>query len=158
MKSQYLIALGVVVLLAGGVYWWTYAGAPPGPADLATRALSGGTAEDRAKAAAELATIQEGSLPHLRRVAKESSDPAVLIVAFTGLSLATDQGSVELFLAGMGNQDQAVREAAYRGLAKVMSIPAEKLDEFKASDPEASRTEAIGRLKMQYVPDPSTRP
>ena len=66
--------------------------------------------------------------------------------------MALDTGSSELFLAGLSNGDPSVRDAAYKGLVRVMAIPAEKQDEFKANAPEASRSEVVAQLEKAVYP------
>ena len=76
----------------------------------------------------------------------------MLTAAFAGLTIHGDAESVEFYLAGMANNDSVVRDAAFKGLARAMNIPFDKRGEFKADDPEDTRTEVISRLRKQYAP------
>jgi len=147
MKPRYWIALGVVVLL-GACSWLLSGPGVPTPGRLAAKALSAGKPDERVQAVVELTLLQNPeSCPQLRRVASESKDPDVVVVAINKLASANYKEYLPVFLDTLDHDEQRVREAACA--AVLMGPGRAELDGagYRAADPPAERGQASLRLK-----------
>lgn len=162
-KKVLAILAGVAVVLLGLALWVYLPRGGPDLAGLAKVALiskKGGAKkenEESIEAVKRLAVLKEAkAMPHLRRIAAESQDPEVQIIAINGLVFSDDPESRLTLYEAMDHQAEAVRAAAYDALMNMGGggLP-EKL-EYRPNDPEASRKKVTDRLR-ELLKDPSLR-
>lgn len=93
------IVLGLVVAACfGAFFYFGQNKSAPSPDELAGLALNAPSETERTAAAIKLADYGEEALAGLRRVAHESTEPAVTAVSVEGLAKLWDYDSMDLFL------------------------------------------------------------
>src|SRR5688500_9483093 len=138
MKPIHWVILGGAVLLLGGYLAWDYlVSASVTPASLAARALTASDQKERVEAARGLAMITQfhEASPHLRRVAKETKDPEVLIITLNALTALVDTGSLPIFFKSLENPEEEVRQTAVEGLLQFYSGSLPDNLEYEVDDP-----------------------
>jgi len=151
MKSLYWIALGVLVLAAAAC-WMLTGPEIPTAGGLAAKALSAGKSEERVQAAVALIMIQDPqALPQLRRLAAESRDAEVLVLAMNKLGSVNDFESFPLFLEALDHADKPAREAAYAAVLKRRGPAELESAGYRASDPPETRGPAVLRVKEMVI-------
>lgn len=156
MKPMYLVILGVCAIILIGVLWMTFSGGPPDPDSLAATALGSGNVKVKAKAASQLSMLQgKKVVPLLRKIAKESKDGEVVVVAIGTLSDRHEMANLPFFYAAMDHPDKAAREAGYKAALKVYqgSLPDGTLPgnvKYDVEAPPEERAKAVQKLQEIY--------
>ena len=152
MKPLYLIALAVLTSILVGSYVWSSLGGPVGPAKLAQRALSAVDPKDRVRSTVELSLVKDPkALSELQRLATDSKDPEVLIIAIGSLAVTNDHENLPLFYTAMNHTEKQVREAGLEAALRMhFGVLPENL-KYHVDDPEIYREEVTRRLQTLYA-------
>lgn len=152
MKPLQWVILAVCVVILLGIVMMRFSGGPPDPDAMAAQALKGGTAKEKAQAATQL-TMLKGKkvVPLLRKLAGESQEPDVLIVALNGLVAAEDTESFPLLYKSMNHAEKKVREVAWAGV-KTMNAGAPLPGglQYQVDDTADTRAQVVNRLQQLY--------
>lgn len=150
ISPKYLIILGVlVVALVGYLIWAFMLGGPPSVDALAARALSAADLNDRKRAAVDLSTVddRQAALPHLRRLAQESKDPEVLVIALHRLVVLGDRESFPLVFNALNDPEEDVRRQAYADALFIFGEALPNNLEYKVDDDPEARARVAAKLK-----------
>jgi hypothetical protein len=140
------IVLGLVVAACFGAFVFFGQNKSPSPEELAELALNAPSDTERAAAAIKLADYGEQALAGLRRVAKESTEPAVTAVSIQGLAKLWDYDSMELFLDLAENGPPQTRGRAAQTVMRMTG----RRRRYSASAPEADRQLLVGHMRADW--------
>jgi len=119
-----LVILGVVAVLAVGIYFlFLRTPAPPSADSLATTALTASNSAERVRAVAELGQMRSDkgfpeSRPHLLRIVQESKDGEVVATAI-GLLASMREGQPQLYIGALENENANVREKGWLAIQEL---------------------------------------
>lgn len=162
-----LVVMGICALVLIGVVVMMMPGAPPDPDALAASALGSGNAKAKAKAASQLAMLQgKKVVPLLRKLAKESKDGEVVVVAVSTLSDRHSMENLPIFFVAMDHPEKSAREAAYKAVLKIYDGKLPGNLKYDVEGPTENRAKVVVKLQEIYKeqsektapPNPSPEP
>lgn len=155
MKPQYWGMIAFVVLIGAGYLVWDYASRPRTLKRLTADALSAAVPAERSRAVVELSMRKEPETREaLRRLAAESMDPEVEVVALTTLAERNDRASLPLFIAAMDNPEEAVRVVAHRGVLRFYGGALPDDLQYSPKDNPDERSRVTSKLLEIYESPP----
>lgn len=152
MKPQYAAILAVCGLILIGVILWTRGSGEETDVDrLFAEAMKPGNLKDsdqNRKLGATRLTMLKGPKVDaaLRRLAKESPEVKIQVIALVGLGGVYNEENIPTFLEAMENQDPEIRKAGYKALASSIGFPDNIT--YEVEGPPEQRSEAIRRYKQ----------
>jgi hypothetical protein len=140
------IVMGLVIACLGAFVFFSQNNSTPSPEELVELALNAPSDTERAAAAIKLADYGEEALAGLRRVAKESTEPAVTAVSIEGLSKLWDYDSMDLFLDLAENGPPHVRGRAAQTVMRMTG----RHRPYSASAPAADRQLLVKHMRADW--------
>jgi hypothetical protein len=141
------IVLALVIAVCAGAFFYFGQGEPQvTPAELVELALSGPSVTEQTAAAIKLGEFGEEALDGLRRVAKESTEPAVTAVSVEGLAKLWDYDSMEMFLDLAENGPPQTRGRAAQTVMRMTG----RHRPYSASAPDADRQLLVRHMRADW--------
>ena len=141
------IVLGLVIAgCVGAFFFFSQNKSTPSPEELVELALNAPSDTERAAAAIKLADYGEEALAGLRRVVKESTEPAVTAVSIEGLAKLWDYDSMDLFLDLAENGPPHVRGRAAQTVMRMTG----RHRLYSASAPATDRQLLVGHMRADW--------
>jgi len=122
MRPLYAVAAVLAVTVAAYYGWRLLVGRTGSlsPEALARQALTADGADERQRAAVDLSGAGKAAAPHLRRVLRESNDPAVRAACAQGLGDVRGYEAMDLLLDLLGDEDALVRSRAVKAISRLL--------------------------------------
>jgi len=146
MPARVLLALVVIIGIGSALSRWRQVEPRPSPDELARAALNAPSVDEQTAAAVKLADYGEEALAALRRVARETTEPAVKAVCLEGLAKLWDYQSMDLFLELAETGPPRVRGRA----AQVAMRMTGRQRPYFASAPEAERRLLVRHMRADW--------
>jgi len=146
-----LVLLGIVVVLAVGIYFLFLSPREVSLDALAETSVKGPALEDRVRAASTLSLVQGGKARgHLRKVLAETKDPEVQIVAIQYLGAELDGDSLRLFYDALASPELRVRIAAHAAAIRYLgALPPDIA--YRPNSPAGELQVAVRKLKEDLL-------
>jgi HEAT repeat protein len=146
-KSLYYITGGLFIVLIVAYAADLFSGAPrkAPPAELSNRALTGATAEERERAALELAENDAG-ISQMREVLAKSDSPRVKSAVIQGLGAQRDWESMPKLIDALSDPSEEVRDRAGSAVTVMLGVDYH----FRAADPPQKRDAALKSIRKRY--------